>query len=103
MKAKKTDLVQDNKVFLYIAAVTATILSIPLVMTNISSGWDWQLPDFLIMGTLIFGTGSLFILVARVTPKKYRIIIGLGFFALLFAAWVHLAVGIVDTWPLAGS
>jgi hypothetical protein len=35
--------------------------------------------------------------------KKNRLVIGLVILALVLVTWVHLAVGIVDTWPFAGS
>lgn len=34
---------------------------------------------------------------------KRTIAIGIAIVAGLAALWVHLAVGIVDTWPFAGS
>lgn len=69
----------------------------------LDQGVNWTFGDFIIMGVLIFGMGSLFIAIARTTPKKYRMLIGFGILAAFLLMWVHLAVGIVDTWPLAGS
>ena len=103
MKTKHTDIIMQNKVFLWIALATGLILSIPLVAMQITREVDWKLGDFIIMGTLLFGTGFLFVHVARVTPRKYRALIGIAFLAALFLTWAHLAVGIVDSWPLAGS
>lgn len=103
MKTKNKDLIQENKVFVWIAVATGFILSIPLIMSNLSDDWDWSFPDFIAIGILIFGMGSLFIFISRITPRKYRSLIGLGILILLFLAWVHLAVGIVDSWPFAGS
>lgn len=100
---KNKDIVMNNKVFLWIALGTAAILSIPLIAMQFTREVDWKIGDFLLMGILLFGTGSLFITVARVTPSKYRALLGLGFLGALFITWVHLAVGIVDSWPLAGS
>ena len=103
MKSKNKSLIQENKVFAYIALFTALVLSIPFIAMQISSSVDWSLPDFIIIGILIFGMGSLFIFISRITPKKYRSLIGLGILILLLLIWAHLAVGIVDSWPLAGS
>jgi hypothetical protein len=67
-------------------------------------GWDWDLTDFVIMGALIFGTGFLIEFANMKIKNKNQMIIAAALivFALLIV-WVHLAVGIVDTWPLAGS
>lgn len=114
MSKKTIDLIYTSKPFAYLGILTAGILSIPLMAmqfqwvkpepTNpLDQGVNWTFSDFLIMGILIFGMGSLFIGIARVTPKKYRILIGIGVLAAFLLLWTHLAVGIVDTWPLAGS
>lgn len=103
MKAKSTDILMQNKIFVYIAMVTGLILTFPLIAMQFSNEVDWQLFDFIVMGILIMGTGSLFVFVARAMPRKYRVVVGLGFLLALLLTWVHLAVGIVDTWPLAGS
>lgn len=103
MKTKRTELIMQNKVFAWIALATGLILSIPLIAMQFSEEWDWKLGDFIVMGALIFGTGFLFVHAARKTPGKYRFFIGIAFLAALILTWVHLAVGIVDSWPFAGA
>jgi len=98
-----TDIIMQNKVFLWIAGITGLLLFIPLIAMQFTSEVDWKLGEFLVMGTLIFGMSSLFVSVAKLTPSKYRVLLGFGFLAAFLLTWVHLAVGIVDTWPLAGS
>jgi membrane protease YdiL (CAAX protease family) len=111
---KKSDILMQNKAFAYLALLTAVVLFLPYlamkfkwVKPDLSNpadrGVDWTRGDFVLMGILIFGMGSLFIYLARVTPRKYRIFIALGVLAAFLLIWVHLAVGIVDTWPFAGS
>lgn len=100
---KNNDIIMQNKVFLWIAAGTGMILSIPLMAMLFKLGFDWGIFDFLIMGIHLFGAGSVFVLIARVTPRKYRVLVAVAVMAALLLTWVHLAVGIVDTWPLAGS
>ena len=87
----------QNKVFLWIAAATGLILSIPLIAMQFKSDVDWGLSDFTIIGILLFGMGSIFVFVARVTPRKYRVLIGLGFIAAVLYIWAELAVGIFTT------
>jgi hypothetical protein len=104
----------QNKVFAWIAAGTAAILLIPYLAMKFNSvkpdpnnhadrGVDWSFGDFFIMGILIFGAASLFVFLARTTPRKYRFFVGLAVLATFLLLWAHLAVGIVDNWPLAGS
>lgn len=94
MTTKSTDMIKQDKIFLWIALATVAILSIPLIAMQFSDEWDWKLPDFIIMGILLFSTGFTFVHVARVTPKKYRTVIGIAFFVALLYIWAELAVGI---------
>ncbi len=105
---KSKDLIMNNKVFLWIAAGTAVILSLPylamqfdLVKPNPSNpldqGVNWTISDFIVMGMLLFGMGSLFVFTARRVPKKYRIFTGIAFVFLLLYIWAELAVGIFTT------
>lgn len=114
MTAKNKGIIAQNKVFLWIAAGTAAILMLPYLAMQfnwvkpdpnnpLDRGVDWSVGDFIVMGALLFGAGSLFVFIARATPHKYRLLVGLVILALFFLTWVHLAVGIVDSWPLAGS
>lgn len=103
MSTKNKDIVMNNKIFAWIALATVAVLSVPFVSMQFSEEVNWSFTDFLVVGFLLFGGASLFVHVARVAPRKYRALIGIGFAIAIFAAWVHLAVGIVDTWPLAGS
>jgi hypothetical protein len=99
----KNDLIMSNKVFIWIAAVTGLILSIPAIAMQFTGEVAWGPEDFIVMTILLFGMGSLFVLVARVIPGKYRALMGVAFLLAILTIWVHLAVGIVDTWPFAGS
>jgi hypothetical protein len=94
MKAKNSDIIMQNKVFLWIAIATAVILSIPLIAMQFTAEVDWKLDDFIIMGVLIFGMGFAFVHVARVIPRKYRVVTGIAFALVLLYAWAELAVGI---------
>ena len=82
----------------YSALVTIGLLLIPLL-----ANWPWTGSDFVIMGILIFGAGTVISLIVRyVKTKKSRMIIS-GIVALLFLlTWVELAVGLFGT-PFAGN
>jgi len=52
--------------------------------------------DFATAGALLFGTGLLFVLVARrASNSAYRAAVGVGAAAALLLVWVNLAVGII--------
>lgn len=94
MKTKRSDIIMQNKVFLWIALGTALILSIPLIAMQFTNEVDWSLGDFIIIGAVLFSAGFLFVHTARVTPRKYRVLIGAAFVAAVLWIWAELAVGI---------
>lgn len=89
METKGGGIIMQNKVFVYLAIATGLILLVPLL-----SRWPWTISDFAVMGALLLGTGFLFVQTARVTPRKYRILIGFAFLAALLYFWAELAVGV---------
>ena len=96
MKTKNTDLLMQNKVFLWLALGTGLLLMIPLIGMLVSSEWNWGFFDFIFMGTLIFGTGLTFVLVARqMSNISYRIAVGIAGVAGFLLLWVNAAVEII--------
>jgi hypothetical protein len=93
----------QNKRLIGIILTVVFILLIPLVAMQFTTEVDWKLSDFLIMGTLLLGTGLLCELVLRKVKKtEYRIAIVVALLLALFLIWAELAVGIFGT-PFAGS
>lgn len=90
---KTKDIFTQNKIFIWIALVTAVILLIPLTAMQFSNEVVWTVSDFIVAGALLSGTGSLFVLTAR-RIKKYRLLTGILFFTGLLYVWAELAVGI---------
>lgn len=79
------------------------ILIIPIIAMQFSKEVNWTLSDFIVAGTLLFGTGLLLELVLRKVKKiRTRIILFSIFIASLLLTWIELAVGIFGS-PLAGS
>lgn len=94
MKTNKNDIIMQNKVFVWIALGAAAILVVPLVAMQFTNEVDWDLSDFIMIGILLFGAGFLFVHVARVTPRKYRVLIGSAFVLAVLYIWAELAVGV---------
>ena len=90
MKTKTTDIIMQNKVFLWIALFTGFVLLIPFL-----NGWDWDETDFSIIGILLFGMGSLFVLTARnIKSGSKRMLVGTLILMAVLYIWAELAVGI---------
>lgn len=114
MKNKNSNIIARNKDIASVFIMTAAILMLPLLAMifdwqvpepgySISSEVDWGPFDFVVMGTLLSGTGLLIVLALRKikdTPRWAAIIIALLLAFLLI--WAELAVGIFGS-PFAGS
>jgi len=95
-------LTQDKRL-IGILLTVVIILLIPLIGMQFSSEVNWTVSDFVIMGTLLLGTGLLIELVLRKVKKAQdRIILCAALLVALFLIWAELAVGIFGT-PFAGS
>ena len=55
---------------------------------------QWFLFGVIVMGSLLIGSASLFVLTARRTPREHRLLIGGLFIAATLFVWLELAVGI---------
>lgn len=96
MKTKNSDILMQNKVFIWLVLATGLILLIPLIAMQFTSEMNWGLFDFVFAGALLFGTGLVFVLAAR-KLSKYRTVIGIALAAALLLVWAELAVGVFTT------
>ena len=94
MKQRTDDVIFQNSIFGWIVLATVMILLIPFVAMRITPDVRWDATDFIIMGSLLFGTGSLFVLVARRLSRKRRLLVGILFLAVFLYIWAELAVGV---------
>ena len=79
------------------------ILFIPFFAMLFSvDGWDWHLFDYVVVGILLAGMGASLAYATGSGNSKHRVI-GFALVGLLILTYVHVAVGIVDWLPLAGS
>ena len=81
---------------------TSLILLVPLVAMQFTEEVDWNVSDFVAMGTLLIGAGLVYELLMTKVAAKYLIVVAGLLMALVLLVWVELAVGIFGT-PLAGS
>jgi uncharacterized membrane protein len=83
--------------------IIAFILLIPAVAMQFTKEVDWNVFDFIVMGTLLIITGLAIELVTRkVTSTKWRLIITGVIILALLLTWAELAVGLFGT-TFAGS
>lgn len=94
MQSTNQSAIMRNTIFAWIAAATGALLMIPLLSMRFTTSVRWGLGDFLTMGLLIFGTGSLFVLLARKLHRRYWIPIGVVLALVFLYAWAELAVGV---------
>ncbi len=92
-----------NERLIIIQSAVGILLLIPLIAMQFTNEVDWDIFDFVVMGTLLSGTGLLveFIL-RRVKTTLNRIIICGAVLFGFFLIWAELAVGVFGT-PFAGS
>lgn len=87
-----------NSLFLRPAVITAAVLLIPLIAMQFTSGVVWTLSDFVVMGILLFSTGTAYEFFARQTGQlAYRGGAALAVGTCLLLTWMNLAVGIIGS------
>jgi len=96
-------MITKNKRLIGIVFTVVLLLLIPLIARQFTNEVDWKLPDFIVMGVLLLGTGLLCELVMRKVKKiGHRIVICGAILLALLLIWAELAVGVFGT-PFAGS
>ena len=88
----------QNRVFAWIALATCWILLVPMVAMQFTAEVNWTVMDFIVMGTLLFGAASMYVLIARQVPQKYWPAVGVLCAAAVLYLWAELAVGVFTNW-----
>ncbi|MCF7890528.1 hypothetical protein K9M78_04845 [Candidatus Bipolaricaulota bacterium] len=93
----------QTKNIVRVAIVVALILLVPLIAMQFTDEVVWSLADFVIMGTLLFGTGlALEVVLKKLTEPVYRVTSCTVIVVTFLLIWAELAVGVFGT-PWAGS
>jgi hypothetical protein len=96
-------MITKNKRLTGIVLTVALLLFIPFIAMQFTDEVDWGLPDFIIMGTLLLGTGlTCEFVLRRIKKTSYRVAIVGAILIAFFLIWAELAVGIFGT-SFAGS
>ena len=94
MNTKSVDIMMRGSAFAWLALATGVLLLIPLIAMQITAEVNWDKVDFVAMGVLLFGMGSLFVLLARKMRRRYRWVIGGLVAVAFFFVWAELSVGV---------
>ena len=97
MTEESKSLIHQRAIFAWIAAGTGALLLIPLLAMQFTTEVNWGPEDFVIMGILLFGLASLFVLIARRLQLKRRRLVGIIFVIAFLYIWAELGVGIFTT------
>ena len=96
-------MIAQNNRLAFIVLGALSLLLIPLLAMQLGNEVNWSPFDFLIMGTLLVGTGlAVEFALRKVKDTKARVFWILAILLGLFLVWAELAVGIFGT-PFAGN
>lgn len=80
------------------AIATGVVLLIPFLASEMAI-INWDLADFIVMGTMLFGTGLILELVVRkATNKTHRVALVIAALLGFLWLWAELAVGVFTNW-----
>lgn len=86
-----------HKNILRVAVGTVGLLLVPLLAMQLSDEVRWSLGDFVVAGTLLFGTGLLYVLLSsKAQTRKQHLLTAAVLLGILSVVWIQLAVGIFD-------
>lgn len=84
--------------FVWVAIITGLLLTIPLIAMQFTDEVSWNIGDFVIMGAMLFGLGSTFVLISRKVERNSRIAAAILLAVIFLWLWAELAVGVFTNW-----
>lgn len=104
MKTRCINFMRRNKNIVRIVLITGLILLVPLIAMRFSDEVNWSLADFVIIGTLLIGTGLIYELASRrLESAKHRAVLGFILLVVMLLIWADLAVGVFNIPGISGS
>lgn len=92
-----------SKKLAFIVLVAGAILMVPLGAMHFTDEVNWNLFDFSVAGTLLVGTGVMYVLLAtKFNTARSRSVLVITLMVALILVWAELAVGIFGS-AVAGS
>ena len=85
---------KPESIFLRMALATFLVLLIPFIAMQFRHEVNWSYFDFILMGLMIFTTGSLIVVTLRKVNPNKRIFIVITFLFIFLFIWAELAVGV---------
>lgn len=83
-----------NQAFGWLAAVTATLLVVPVVATAVSDSVNWSWADFIVAAVMVLLAGTAFILIGQyIKPARKGWLMAI-LVLLTLLLWAELAVGL---------
>jgi hypothetical protein len=90
-----------QKSLLRVAIGTGLLLLVPLLGNMFVDGWNWQPFDFVIAGSLVFGTGLAYEWIAsKGGTMAYRVAVGIACVTGFVLVFINAAVGIIGDGPV---
>ncbi len=87
-----------------VAVATILLLMVPLVAMQFTNEVNWSAGDFILMGALLFGTGSILVLVLRQSDNMvFRAAVTVAIGTTFLMIWANLAVGLIGAGPNPGN
>lgn len=84
-----------TKRLLVVVLATALLLLVPFVAMQFTSEMNWGLGDFVFAGSMIAGTGLLYVLLtSKPSTKRQRLIVGGVLLLAFLIIWAEASVGI---------
>ncbi|GAB2994885.1 hypothetical protein [Psychrosphaera aestuarii] len=84
-----------NFAFVWLGVITLVVLLFPAIGMLLTNEVQWKIGDFIVMASLVFGFGSLFIFSSRKASNIQRVIIAILLAFTFSLVWAELAVGVI--------
>ena len=94
MKITDKNISSKSTVYLWIALATCLILMIPAVCMFTTDQVNWTWMDFVVMGILLFSTGTAIVIASKFWRGWRRAVVSAFIVFIFLYIWMELAVGI---------